>query len=86
MIPLVLLYTAVIGFLVSLCIPPRLTRRSNPVPQDATVIGPGYMRVWATDRRINIVFRDVPSATIMFDRKAAKEFGEWLASIEEVKP
>lgn len=56
----------------------------TPVPDDATTIGPGYMRVWATDRRISMRFRNSPSITISFDRQAAAEFGEWLKTLPEV--
>jgi hypothetical protein len=52
-----------------------------PVPDDAVTIGPGYMRVWATERQIHVKFRN--GVTVLFDRKAANEFGEWLANVNE---
>ena len=56
----------------------------QPVPDDAASIGGGYMLVWASDRRVHVRFRN-NGVTVLFDRRAAKEFGEWLASVQEVK-
>jgi hypothetical protein len=50
-------------------------------PDDAVAIGDGYMRVWATPRRVHVRFRNT-GVTVLFDRRASKEFGEWLASLE----
>ena len=53
-------------------------------PDDAVAIGNGYMRAWATQRRVHVRFRN--RVTVLFDRKASKEFGEWLSSLPEVTP
>jgi len=53
-------------------------------PDDAVAIGNGYMRVWATQRRVHVRFRN-NGVTVLFDRRAAREFGEWLSSLAEAK-
>lgn len=52
-----------------------------PIPDDAATIGPGYMTVWANDKRIHMRFRNMPRVTVIFDRKAAADFGEWLRAL-----
>lgn len=56
--------------------------RVHATPVDAFVIGPNYLRVWAAPRRVHIRTRQ--EFVFLFDRKAAKQLGEWLAALPEV--
>lgn len=53
--------------------------RNSRIPDDAATIGPdGYMRVWETDGRISMAFRNVPGLVVKFDNRAAGDLAEWL--------
>lgn len=55
------------------------TASTPPATDDAATIGPdGYMKVWLSDRRINMRFRNMPSVTVTFDRRAAGDLAAWL--------
>lgn len=53
--------------------------RKNSIPDDAAAIGPdNYMRVWESDGRISMAFRNVPGLVVKFDNRAAGDLAKWL--------
>jgi hypothetical protein len=56
--------------------------RVQATPVDALVIGQNYLRVWATPRRVHIRTRQ--EFDFLFDRRAARQLGEWLVALPEV--
>lgn len=57
--------------------------RKSSVPDDAATIGPdGYMQVWASDRRINMRFRNMPNVTVTFDRRVVGDLASWLEGVK----
>lgn len=55
-------------------------RKAN-IPNDALVVGNGYMRVWKEEDRINFVFRNRPHHTVKFDVKIADELSEAIRGL-----
>lgn len=58
------------------------TPTPTPVPEDATPIGPGYMRVWTEGRFVFLTFANTPGVRVRFDRKAVPELVAWMQTLD----
>lgn len=64
----------------SVLLKPRPT--PMPMPDDATLIGPGYMRVWTDGRFVHFTFRNTPGVQVRFDRQAVPELVAWMQTLD----
>lgn len=55
-------------------------RTPRPVPENPVTIGPDYMEVWATEKRVNFKLRS--GHVFMLDRRVAGELAAWLEVVK----
>ena len=55
-------------------------RTSRPVPEKPVTIGPDYMEVWATEKRVNFKLRS--GHVFMLDRRVAGDLAKWLEGVK----